>query len=129
VARLPPDLFAFHQNFFGHTVLTYIMRMLTVIETPIFIRYADKVWGDPEREAFIFWLSEHPDAGVLIAGAHGLRKVRWSRPGSGKRGGVRVIYLWSAANHELSLLIVYAKAKHDTLSSAFLQALAQSIQE
>ena len=47
----------------------------------------------------------------------------------GKRGGVRVIYLMRLAQGELVLLIVYAKAEHDTLSNAFLRALAQLYEE
>ena len=99
--------------------------MLTVIETPVFLRYAAKVWDDAESEDFITWLAEHPDAGDVIAATGGLRKVRWSRPGMGKRGGVRVIYMWRNAQGELVLLTVYAKAEHDTLSHAFLRSLAQ----
>jgi hypothetical protein len=99
--------------------------MLTVIETPVFLRYAAKVWGDAEREDFITWLAEHPDAGDVIAATGGLRKVRWSRPDMGKRGGVRVIYVWRNAQGELVLLIVYAKAEHDTLSNAFLSSVAK----
>jgi hypothetical protein len=99
--------------------------MLTVIETPVFLRYAARVWDAAERDAFIAWLAEHPDAGDVIAATGGLRKVRWSRPGMGKRGGVRVIYMWRNAQGELVLLTVYAKAEHDTLSNAFLRSLAQ----
>jgi hypothetical protein len=99
--------------------------MLTVIETPVFLRYAAKVWNDSECEDFVTWLAEHPDAGDVIAATGGLRKVRWSRPGIGKRGGVRVIYMWRNAQSELVLLTVYAKAEHDTLSNSFLRSLAQ----
>lgn len=102
-----------------------MITMLTVIETPVFLRYAAKVWDDEEREDFITWLAEHPDVGDVIAATGGLRKVRWSRPGIGKRGGVRVIYMWRNVQGELVLLTVYAKADHDTLSNAFLRSLAQ----
>jgi hypothetical protein len=103
--------------------------MLTVIETPVFLRYATKVWDDAERDAFITWLAEHPDAGDVIPATGGLRKVRWTRPGMGKRGGARVIYMTRTALGELALLIVYAKAEHDNLSSAFLRQLAQLYEE
>ena len=100
--------------------------MLTVIETPVFLRYAAKLLAPKEHEALIEWLAEHPDAGDVIPGTGGLRKVRWSRAGMGKRGGVRVIYLMRLAQGELVLLIVYAKAEHDTLSNAFLQLYEES---
>lgn len=103
--------------------------MLTVIETPVFLRYAAKVWDEAERGEFISWLAEHPDAGDVIAATGGLRKVRWSRPGMGKRGGVRVIYMLRNERGELVLLIVYAKADHDALSNAFLRSLAQLYEE
>ena len=54
--------------------------MLTVIETPMFMRYAAKVWDDAERDEFIAWLAEHPDAGDVIAATGGLRKVRTETP-------------------------------------------------
>ena len=71
--------------------------MLTVIETPVFLRYAAKVWDETEREAFITWLAEHPDAGDVIPATGDLRKVRWTRPGMGKRGGARAIYMLRTA--------------------------------
>ena len=103
--------------------------MLTVIETPVFLRYAAKVWDDAERDDFIVWLAEHPDAGDVMAATGGLRKVRWSRPGMGKRGGVRVIYMLRNAQGALVLLTVYSKAEHDTLSPAFLRSLGQLYEE
>lgn len=66
--------------------------MYTVFETGVFQRYASAIWADGEREAFITWLAANPLAGDVIPGTGGLRKVRWSRAGMGKRGGTRVIY-------------------------------------
>lgn len=59
--------------------MTYDFSMLTVIETPMFLRYAAKVWDDSERDEFIAWLAEYPDAGDVMVATGGLRKVRWSR--------------------------------------------------
>ena len=66
--------------------------MYTVTETPLFQRLVVAVWTDEERNEFIGWLSSNPLAGDVIPAAGGLRKVRWSRAGMGKRGGARVIY-------------------------------------
>jgi len=66
--------------------------MYTVIETDVFVRAAAQVWTDAERVAFIDWLAANPDAGDVIPGSGGCRKVRWTRLGMGKRGGARVIY-------------------------------------
>lgn len=100
--------------------------MLTVMETPIFQRYAAEVWDDEEREAFIDWVANHSRAGAVIPGTDGLRKVRWSRAGMGKRGGVRVIYFVRKGDGEIVLLIVYSKAKLDNLSPDFLHRLKEA---
>jgi hypothetical protein len=99
--------------------------MLTVIETPEFIVWASKVWADVDRIAFIDWIADNPLAGDVIPGAGGLRKVRWTRQGMGKRGGARVIYYTRLASGELVLLLVYAKAKFDNLRPEFLLKLKE----
>lgn len=85
--------------------------MRTVIETPTFQKQADAVWTAQEREAFIDFIAEHPDAGDVIPGADGARKVRWQRRGTGKRGGVRVIYFDWVGDEVVLLVLVYAKAE------------------
>lgn len=100
--------------------------MLTVIETEVFSVWAGKVWSDAEREAFVDWIAVNPEAGDVIPGSGGCRKVRWSRSGMGKRGGSRVIYYLRLANGEVVLLIVYAKAKFDDLPASFLAKLKES---
>ncbi len=101
--------------------------MYTVIETTIFRKYADAVWADAEREAFIGWIAEHPEAGDVIPGTGGLRKVRWMRSGRGKQGGTRVIYYNRLDQGHIWLLIVYAKTKFDNLPVAFLNTLKQEM--
>lgn len=96
--------------------------MLTVIETPIFQRMVTEVWNDVERSEFIAFISETPSAGDVIPGAEGLRKVRWSRPGMGKRGGARVIYFTRLAAGEVVLIAVYTKAKFDNMPVAVLKS-------
>jgi hypothetical protein len=68
-------------------------------------------------------MAEHPDAGDVMVGCKGLRKVRWKRSGSGKRGGVRAIYLLRTERGEIWLLLAYTKAKFDTLPDEFLLKL------
>ncbi len=58
--------------------------------------------------------------GDVVPNAGGLRKVRWTRGGMGKRGGVRVIYYTRLSKGELVLLLVYAKAKFDNMKPEFL---------
>jgi hypothetical protein len=102
--------------------------MRTVAETPVFVRYAAEVWSDAERQRFINFIAANPEAGDIIRASGGCRKVRWSRSGMGKRGGVRVIY-FLAADGTVWLLIVYSKAKFDNLPASFLAKLRQEIED
>jgi hypothetical protein len=103
----------------------YNKSMLTVIESPEFIDCATNVWSTNERHAFIDWISAHPEAGDVIAGSGGLRKVRWSRAGMGKRGGARVIYFVRNARGELVLVTVYTKGRIESLPAHLLRALME----
>lgn len=97
-----------------HTFMTN--RLLTVAETQLFIRQAADVWNDAERNAFIDFIAANPEEGDMIPDTGGIRKIRWSRQGSGKRGGVRVIYFYHDPAMPLYLLMVYAKARQGDLS-------------
>ena len=85
-------------------------------ETPLFVRQPASVWDDDEREAFVSFIAANPEAGDVIPDTGGVRKVRWSRAGTGKRGGARVIYFHHDANHPLFLLMVYAKGRQENPS-------------
>jgi mRNA-degrading endonuclease RelE of RelBE toxin-antitoxin system len=103
------------------------MKMYTVIETAMFQRYASDVWSEDDRLAFIAFLAADPEAGAVIPEAAPLRKVRWSREGMGKRGGVRVIYYVMHENETCILLIVYSKSKVNNLSKVFLVELRKLV--
>ncbi|WP_162874187.1 transcriptional regulator [Pseudomonas viridiflava] len=103
--------------------------MYTIIETEIFKRYAESIWLDGERQEFIAWLAANPLAGDVIPGSGGLRKVRWSRSGMGKRGGTRVIYYNALSEGYIWLLIAYTKAKFDNLPTAFLKQMKEEISD
>jgi hypothetical protein len=89
---------------------------ITVVETPSFLRQAADVWNDDERTAFIDFIARNPEAGDVIRESGGVRKVRWGRQGTGKRGGVRVIYFFYDRDTPVYLLLVYAKAVRTDLS-------------
>ncbi|MGM8226168.1 hypothetical protein ACSV5M_06270 [Cellvibrio sp. ARAG 10.3] len=101
--------------------------MYTIIETPTFQKYAADIWQDEEREEFVAWIAENPLAGDVIPGASGLRKVRRSRSGMGRRGGARVIYYNMLDDGQIWLLIAYTKAKYDNLPAVFLNQLREAI--
>jgi len=100
----------------------------TVAETPIFQRYAADIWTQAELDDFINWIAANPDAGDVIPGSGGCRKVRWAAPGRGKRGGARVIY-FNVREQIIWLLMVYTKNKFDNLSPAFLAELRQGVED
>ena len=72
--------------------------MLTVIESPLFTKLWPDYWSEEERGEFAAFIANTPEAGAVVPGSGGCRKIRWSRDGAGKRGGVRVIYTTRLAN-------------------------------
>lgn len=91
--------------------------MITVVETPTFKQHADKIWSEDERLDFIQWIALNPESGDVIPNADGARKVRWSIKGTGKRGGVRVIYFNQLDDGFLYLVAIYKKTKQSNISS------------
>jgi len=92
--------------------------MQTIAEMPEYLRRAEKLLGDDERQALVSYLAEYPKAGVLITGTGGIRKLRWARGGTGKRGGVRVIYYFHSERAPLYLLTVFGKGEKANLSQS-----------
>ena len=103
--------------------------MLTIIETPLFTSLWPDYWSEDERGQFATWLATHPDSGNVIPKSGGVRKVRWSREGMGKRGGVRVIYYNQLANGEIWLLLIYAKNRHDNIPAHVLKAIKEELEK
>jgi len=77
---------------------------------------ADKIWSEEEREEFIEFISNTPNAGKLIVGAEGARKVRWTSKGTGKSGGVRVI-TWIQIKDTVTLIAIYKKSRRSTMKA------------
>jgi hypothetical protein len=92
--------------------------LITVAETPEYIRRAEKLLADDERRDVISYLAAHPRAGDLIEGTGGVRKLRWARGGRGKSGGVRIIYYVHSDAMPLYLLTLFAKNERANLSKA-----------
>ncbi len=91
-------------------------RPITVAETPLFVRQADDVWDVTERDEFVDFIARNPRAGDVIPDTGGVRKLRWRKAGTGKRGGVRVVYFYYDPNSPLYLLMVYAKAEREDMT-------------
>src|SRR5213593_2240315 len=89
---------------------------VVVVETRAFTRRIDDMLSPEEYRLFQLAIVERPDLGKVIRGTGGLRKVRWSIGGRGKRGGARVIYFWHPPSHQLLMLFAFAKNEADDLT-------------
>ena len=102
--------------------------MFTVVETPLFQKQWPLYWTEEERCAFAAFLAEHPNAGDVVPESGGMRKIRWARTGSGKSGGVRVIYFTRLASGDIVLLTLYAKSKTDNLTGSTLKEIRRALE-
>ena len=103
--------------------------MYTIIETPTFMAEAAHNWSDDERLEFFAWIAENPEAGAVIPGSGGCRKVRWSRPGTGRRGGARVIYFVRPRHGEVWMLLAYAKTVRDDIPGRILRQIRGELED
>ena len=102
-------------------------KIVTFYETKQFHKKATKLLGEPLMKELKRYLAAHPKVGDVIAGSGGIRKLRWSLPGKGKRGGARVIYFYMDEKGLVSLLTIYAKNEKDDVSKSELKELVRLI--
>lgn len=99
-------------------ILSYLdPEPMVFIETPLFTADVKALLPDDSYARLQRELIARPDAGDLIPGTGGLRKIRWGLPGQGKRGGARVIYYWRASKAQIWLLAIYGKGAKSDLSA------------
>ncbi len=91
-------------------------RLQTVVELPEFLRRAKAIMNEEERATLVDFIAAHPEAGTALGG--GLRKLRFARPGGGKSGGYRTVYVFGGAQMPIFLVTVFAKNEKDNLSKA-----------
>ena len=103
--------------------------MHTILETPTFQRLWPAYWTEEERAEFAAYLAQSPMVGAVVKGSGGVRKVRWSRSGGGKSGGVRIIYFNRLARGEIVLLFIYAKNEFDAIAAEKLKELKNAIEK
>ena len=96
---------------------------MVIIETSVFSRLIQELMSDDEYLQLQEALVTRPESGDLIKGSGGLRKVRWRLEGSGKRGGVRVIYYWVTNDDQIRMLYVYRKSKQTDLTPEQIETL------
>ena len=74
------------------------------------------------------FMMQNPESGQIVSGSGGVRKLRWKRPGMGKRGGLRVIYFVRYEPNQFWMLSIYAKAKLDNVPAHILKELLEVFQ-
>jgi hypothetical protein len=98
---------------------------MTVIETPSFLRDAKRLMDEAERLEIIAFLARNPDAGDILQGTGGIRKVRFAREGGGKSGGYRVVYFYYSPDIPLFALNIFAKNEKSNVTQAERNALRE----
>ena len=102
--------------------------MFTVVETSMFQKQWPHYWNEEELGEFAAYIAEFPSAGDVVPKSGGIRKVRWRRAGTGKSGGVRVIYFTRTVEEEIVLLLMYAKSKTDNITGPKLKEIRRVIE-
>jgi hypothetical protein len=101
---------------------------MEIIETTGFTKTIIKLMPDDEYKMLQNYLIGRPDAGAMIVGGGGLRKIRWSVPGRGKSGGIRTIYYWDHKD-SIYMLLCYQKNEQENLMPKQLSSLRTYVKE
>jgi hypothetical protein len=107
----------------------YTYPVFSFVETPLFSKLRDQYLNDDEYLDLQLALSEYPEAGDVILGSGGVRKLRWAAPGRGKRGGYRVIYFLKKPKGLVWLLTMYPKNVTDNIPAHVLKQIRQEIED
>jgi len=99
------------------------------IETPIFTKFVTDLVPDDEYRKIQLALVLRPEAGKIISGSGGLRKIRWKINGGGKRGGLRLIYFWDVSEETIYMLLIYKKSKQEDLTPNQLKTLRNLVKD
>ncbi len=98
------------------------------VESSVFTRLVDDYLNDDEYGALQQYLVEHPTAGSVIRNSGGVRKLRWSLRGTGKRGGLRVIYALSR-DSSIWMLTIYRKGEVDSIAGPVLRQIKEMMDD
>lgn len=99
------------------------------VETSAFTKHLPTLLDDHGYAALQAFLSAHPDAGRIIRGSGGIRKLRWRSKGLGKRGGSRVIYYWLPREDHIYLLTIYGKGAKEDVTAREIAAWRGALEE
>ena len=98
------------------------------IETTLFTSLLSEYLPDDEYRELQNYLAEHPEAGNLIKGSGGIRKIRWAFAGKGKSGGLRIIYYWKKSHDQIFMLTLYSKNEQENIDAATLNKIAKQLE-
>ena len=102
---------------------------MRIIETSTFTKRVEEILSEEEYGLFQIKLIGDPKAGNIIQGSGGIRKIRWSGSGRGKRGGSRILYYWFDKQGLLLMLFIFKKNESDDLTRAQLKALKTIVEK
>ena len=102
---------------------------MVFVELTPFIAFRAEHWSDEDLRRLQNFLLASPDAGDVIHGGSGLRKLRWSAQGRGKRGGARVIYYRHVPGERIYLIYAYVKNVQTDLTREQIKVLAQLMKD
>jgi len=97
------------------------------IEATAFTKYVYEYLSEDEYQGLQSYLLQYPEAGKVVSGSGGVRKVRWRMTGKGKSGGVRVIYYFKKQDDEIWLLTIYSKSEVENIPAHVLREIAKEI--
>jgi hypothetical protein len=103
--------------------------MFEFIETPFFTKALDRYLDDDEYGALQNHLNKYPDAGQIVPGSGGVRKLRWTAEGRGKQGGLRVIYYLRLGRGQIWMLTLYGKNVRENIPAHILKSLKEAIDD
>ena len=102
------------------------MHVFTFIESAAFDRVRSVYLDDDEYADLQQFMMGQPEAGRVVRGSGGVRKLQWYRKGVGKRGGLRLIYFVCYQPNEFWMLALYAKTKQDNVPGHILKQLKEA---
>ncbi|MBI3241293.1 MAG: type II toxin-antitoxin system RelE/ParE family toxin [Chloroflexi bacterium] len=99
------------------------------VETSAFTKLIYSYLSDNEYLGLQVFLLKYPEAGKIVPGSGGVRKLRWMMAGKGKRGGVRVIYYFKKQDNEIWMLTIYGKSDRENIPAHILRQIAEELKD